>query len=377
MLRVAVSAQRPVPLDARFEVAAGELLALVGPSGSGKSTLLRAIAGLWRPPQGRIEVGGACWLDAAAGLHRPAHQRRVGMVFQSWALFPHLDALGNVAAAMPGVPAAERRRRAAALLAQVNLQGLESRRPSQLSGGQQQRVALARALAREPDALLLDEPFSAVDRATRERLYRELAELRRRLTMPTVLVTHDLDEAVRLADRMVVVHHGRSLQDGTPTAVMTRPASPTVARLVGLRNVFTGTVDGGRLDWNGRLLELAAGRGGDDGPRAWCVPDGFIVLHRRDRPSRGEHENPVPGRVAARLDMGPTAHLDLVPDHATDAVLRFSVPVHVARRNGLEPGAAATVSLLAEGLHLMDAGGAPAEGRLAGAGPGMEASRDG
>jgi molybdate transport system ATP-binding protein len=360
-LEVEASAEAPIPLAARFRAGRGEILALVGPSGSGKSTLLRTIAGLYRPAHGRVVADGETWLDTQGGIFLPPHRRRVGLVPQSYALFPHMTAEGNVAASLGDLPRADRADRAARareILALVHLAGLEGRRPAEMSGGQQQRVAVARALAREPRALLLDEPFSAVDRATRERLYREIAELRRALDMPVVLVTHDMDEAARLADRMVVLLQGRTLQEGPPLEVMTRPATPEVARLVGLRNVFTARVAARRpgggimLDWAGLTLEAEA----EAAPGAavdWTLPDGFVVLHRRDRPSRGEHENPVAGRVVQVLVLGQTAHLALAPDHAPDLPLHFSVPLHVATRNGIVPGVAATVSLIADGIHLM------------------------
>ena len=355
MLEVDLRARAPIPLDARFRVAPGELVALVGPSGAGKSTVLRAIAGLWRPREGRIAVGGEIWFDGASGVSVPTHLRAVGMVHQSYALFPHMTALGNVLASMGRKPDPAR---AAALLAAVNLAGLEDRRPAELSGGQQQRVAVARALARDPKALLLDEPFSAVDRTTRERLYREIADLRRRLTMPVVLVTHDLDEAARLADRIVVLREGRSLQDGPPQEVALRPANPEVARLVGLRNLFEGRVVGADaegyavLDWAGLRLETRA-RGLRAGPAVWAVPEAFVILHRRDRPSRGERENPVPGVLSDVLALGQMVEISLRPDHAPERPLRFSAPLIVAERNGLAVGLRAAVSLVAEGIHIM------------------------
>ena len=204
-LAVRVVENVPIPLDASFACESGELLALTGPSGSGKSTLLRCIAGLERGARGRIACGDAVWLDSERGLNLVPQQRSVGIVFQQYALFPHLTALRNVEAALGHRPRATRASRARELLASVHLSGLEDRRPSQLSGGQQQRVAMARALARDPQVLLLDEPFAAVDRVTRQKLYRELAELRRTLAMPIVLVTHDLDEAAMLADRIGVM----------------------------------------------------------------------------------------------------------------------------------------------------------------------------
>ncbi|MDH3476354.1 MAG: ABC transporter ATP-binding protein, partial [Rhodospirillales bacterium] len=359
-LHVTLRQDGPVPLDAQFRCAPGEVLALVGPSGSGKSTILRSIAGACRPAQGTIMVNGETWFDGTRRLHLAPHRRAVGMVFQSYALFPHLTALGNVMAGMGNLPAGGRQARARELLELVRLSGLEQRRPAELSGGQQQRVAVARALARAPEVLLLDEPFSAVDKVTRQRLYREIAELRRGLNMPVVLVTHDLDEATMLADRMTVLHHGRTLQTGRPEEVTRRPASTQVARLVDLRNLFTGTVAGHEpgdrtiIEWAGLKIEATARPELAIGQEvSWVVPDGFVILHRRDRPSRGEHENPIPGLVEAVLPIGQTAHITLRPRHTPGLPIHFSVPLHVARRNGLTEGVEAIVSLLAEGIHLL------------------------
>ena len=360
-LQVDLRQDGPIPLAAAFACAPGEVLALVGPSGSGKSTILRCIAGTYRPKDGSVRVNGEMWLSSRAGVFLPPHRRAVGMVFQSYALFPHMTALGNIMAAMAHVPPQEREAQARSILDMVHLAGLEQRRPAELSGGQQQRVALARALAREPKVLLLDEPFSAVDKATRQRLYREIAELRRGLNMPVVLVTHDLDEATMLADRMTVLHRGRSLQTGTPVEVTTKPVSAEVARLVDLRNLFEGRIvsldaQNGRvvLAWAGLEIEAASRPGLEPGQTVtWVVPDGFVVLHRRDRPSRGEHENPVAGLIETTLPIGQTAHLTLRPKNDPNLPIHFSVPLHVARRNGIEPGVTASVSLLAEGIHIM------------------------
>lgn len=361
-LHVELHQEGPIPLAASLECAAGEVLALVGPSGSGKSTILRCIAGTCRPRGGTVRVNGHTWFSAADGVHVPPHHRPVGMVFQSYALFPHLTALGNVVSAMGHLPADGRKAQAGRLLSLVHLAGLEQRRPAELSGGQQQRVAVARALAREPAVLLLDEPFSAVDKSTRQRLYREIADLRRVLNMPVVLVTHDLDEALMLADKLTVLHHGRTLQTGDPQQVTTRPVSAEVARLVDLRNIFAGTVTAhdtasGRLDldWNGLPVEAATEAPLAVGQRVtFVVPDGFVVLHRRDRPSRGEHENAVAGSIDSMLPIGPIAHLTLRPRHDPGLPLHFSVPLHVAHRNTIAAGVEASVSLLAEGIHVMD-----------------------
>jgi molybdate transport system ATP-binding protein len=358
-LVVRVAQDAPIPLDATLTCAAGETLALVGPSGSGKTTILRCIAGLHRAATGRIECAGAVWYDAAARIDRTPQQRSVGFVFQTYALFPHLSALGNVAAALGALPRREREARAHELLARVHLTGLEARKPARLSGGQQQRVAVARALARDPQVLLLDEPFSAVDRVTRQKLYRELSELRRSLALPIVLVTHDLDEAAMLSDRMTILHRGRTLQSGTPRDVMARPADALVARLVDLRNVFEGrmaaTATGAPgIGWLGRVLEIEpAASMPPTGERiCWGIPASGVVLHRRDRPSRGEHENPVAGVVVECLEFGEDTSLGLRVDGAPTP-LWLKVPTHVARRNGVRIGEAIGVSLLAQMLHVM------------------------
>ena len=223
-----------IPLAVAFSCDEGELLALIGPSGAGKSTTLRVIAGLYHPHEGNVTCNGSTWLDTTKGVDLPPHRRRVGLVFQNYALFPHMTALGNVTAAMGHRPVRERNERARELLALVHLEGLEHRRPADLSGGQQQRVAVARALAREPDVLLLDEPFSAVDRRTRRKLHMELNELRKSVRVPIVLVTHDIEEAAGLADRMCVIDCGETLQTGRPADLLAAPASARVANALDL-----------------------------------------------------------------------------------------------------------------------------------------------
>jgi molybdate transport system ATP-binding protein len=361
-LTLRLAAKVPIPLDLSLSIAPGELLALVGPSGAGKSTALRCIAGLHRAEQGRIDCAGATWFDAAAGENLPPHRRAVGLVFQDYALFPHMTAASNVLAAMGHVPKAARPDRARDLFAMVHLSGLEDRRPAELSGGQQQRVAVARALARDPAILLLDEPFSAVDRATRRRLQAELAALRRSLAVPILLVTHDLEEALTLADRMVVMHRGRGLQTGTPAELLTRPASAEVARLLDLHNLFQGRVerhatDATFLRWGQRLLEAAPAPDHPPGaPVDWLVSGAGVVLHRRGRPSAGERENPVAARVLDLLSMGQEARITLDVGDPAGGTLGFSMPMHAALRNGLAAGEDCTVSLLREAIHLMPAG---------------------
>jgi molybdate transport system ATP-binding protein len=367
-LSVELAQRAPIPLAASFECGKGELLALVGPSGSGKTTILRAIAGLIRPADGAVRANGAAWFDSRTFV--PPQQRRVGLVFQHYALFPHLTASGNVQAALPPtLPHETRASLARELLEFVHLAGLEDRLPRALSGGQQQRVALARALARDPQVLLLDEPFSAVDQVTRRRLQRELVEMRQRLNIPIVLVTHDLEEAAALADRMVVLHHGRTLQSGPPQEVLARPRTVQIARLVDYRNLFTGRIvaherEQGRtlLAWLDYTLEAPLAERFATGTQvSWGILPAHCILHRRDRPSRGERENAVSGVVGEFLPFGENASVTLWIHGRRDVELHFAVPTHVAVRNGLQRGVEASVSLLQEGIHLMaDAPSEPA-----------------
>jgi len=207
-------------LDVKLEFAPG-ISCILGPSGSGKSTLLGAIAGLVHPGGGRIALGDEIWFDAARRIDLPAHRRRVAYVFQSLALFPHLDAIGNVCYGMARtMPRPERRDRAAALLARLGVSHLARRRPRTFSGGEAQRVALARALAMQPQVILLDEPFSALDRSLRVQLATLVRDLVDELEVPLLHVTHSVSEARALADRIVRIEHGRVLAEGTVDDVL-------------------------------------------------------------------------------------------------------------------------------------------------------------
>nr|WP_276322453.1 ABC transporter ATP-binding protein [Halomonas neptunia] len=356
-LSVAVNQTGPIPLAAEFVCQPGELLALVGPSGSGKTTLLRTIAGLYRPQHGQVICAGDVWFDAEGERSLSPQHRRVGMVFQDYALFPHLTALENIQVPLRHLSQPQRREQAEQWLAKVRLEGLGKRYPNALSGGQRQRVALARALAREPQVLLLDEPFSAVDQVTRRRLQRELALLRQQIKIPIVLVTHDLEEATALADQICVLHNGVSLQQDSPEALFSRPASPLVARLLDRHNLFEGVVvevEGQRrLQWGECSLEVAEGLAnlplGE--AVAWYLPPSDIVLHRRDRPSQGERENPLAATVSEVVVLGGITSVSLRVGHGD--MLRFDIATHAARRNQLTSGAVVNVSLLAAGIHLL------------------------
>lgn len=222
------------------------LTVLLGPSGCGKTTTLRLVAGLERPDSGEIWLGerqvsgSQVWLSAT--------QRQIGMVFQDYALFPHMTVVENVAFGLNGVAGAERDSRIGSMLDLVGLKGMEHRFPHQLSGGQQQRVALARALAPSPNVLLLDEPFSNLDASLRQTMREEVRHILREAGVTTVFVTHDQEEALRLADELVVMDGGRILQTGPPERVYRYPADLRVARFLAEINVLDGEAREGRVD---------------------------------------------------------------------------------------------------------------------------------
>jgi putative spermidine/putrescine transport system ATP-binding protein len=213
-----------------LSVAPGEFVAVLGPSGCGKTTLLRAIGGYLDVDRGSVRLGSA---DVTK---RPPEDRRVGMVFQDYALFPHMTVLENVAFGlkMRGETKAAREEKARSVLQLTGMGGAEARKPSELSGGQQQRVAVARAIAHEPDALLLDEPLANLDRNIRLRLRDDLRQLQQRLKIPTLLVTHDQEEALGLADRTAIMNRGRIVQIGGAFDLTMNPADPFVSEFLGL-----------------------------------------------------------------------------------------------------------------------------------------------
>jgi putrescine transport system ATP-binding protein len=239
-----------------------ELFVLLGGSGSGKTTLLHAIAGFVRPESGRIALDDT----DLSGL--PPHRRPVNTMFQSYALFPHMSVAANIGFGLRqlGVPRVETRRRVEAMLALVRLEGFGGRRPAELSGGQQQRVALARSLAPGPRLLLLDEPLSALDQGLRRDTRAELVRLRRSLGISFVLVTHDQDEALEMADRIGVMRDGRMAQVGTPAALYESPADRFVAAFLGAANILPCVVDGVSVGLPGLGVSVRSARPGVRGP---------------------------------------------------------------------------------------------------------------
>jgi iron(III) transport system ATP-binding protein len=251
-----------------IEVAAGEVVCLLGPSGCGKSTVLRLSAGLENLQQGRIWMHGDRVGDPDQGLHVPPEQRQVGLVFQDFALFPHLTVGANVAFGLMAMPAGERQARAREALAQVGMLDYLQAYPHALSGGQQQRVALARALAPRPAVLLLDEPFSGLDARLREQIREDTLQVLKSSGIATLMVTHDPEEAMFMADRIYLMRRGRVEQSGHPTELYDRPANAFVASFFSVVNDLPADVTGGHADTPfGRF----AAAGLDDGQLAQLI----------------------------------------------------------------------------------------------------------
>ncbi|MBK9373251.1 MAG: ABC transporter ATP-binding protein [Holophagales bacterium] len=330
----------------------GPVTVLFGPSGSGKTTVLRALAGLDRPDEGTIVQGDETWLDTARGVFVPARRRRVGLLFQDYALFPHLTARQNVAFGLHRTGSAERARRTAEVLALLKLDGLGDRRPAELSGGQRQRVALARAIAPSPRLLLLDEPLSALDAPTREELRGDLRALLLRLGVPAIVVTHDRIEALALGDRMAVMVDGGIRQHGRVADVFERPADRDVARCVGVDTVLAGRVveaaeDLATVEAHGlRLAAVDRGLRGD----VWALLRAEDVTLEQGGGARSSARNHLPGIVASVTSEGPLVRVVL-----TCAGTRLSALITRASRTelALAEGAEVFAVIKAPSIHLV------------------------
>lgn len=304
----------PALQDVSLTVESGALVALLGPSGSGKTTLLRIIAGLERAEQGHVYFGDR---DANALSLR---DRRVGMVFQHYALFRHMTVFDNVAFGLrvrkgrDRPPEAEIAARVRDLLARMQLHDLEGRYPAQISGGQRQRVALARALAIDPAVLLLDEPFGALDAKVRKDLRRWLRRLHDDLGLTTIFVTHDQDEALELADRVVVLNEGRIAQAGAPAELYDHPATPFVCGFLGDVNRFESVATGGAAEICGRPFPLDARFGAYSGPVTAYVRPHELEL------TGDAHPGGLPAVVRHIHSIGPTARIELAVESAIGPV---------------------------------------------------------
>ncbi len=356
-------------LDVDWESQDG-LVALFGPSGAGKTLTLQCLAGLVRPDAGRIVVDGVALFDHAAGVDLPTQARRLGYVFQGYALFPHLSVAANVGYGLHGLPGPQRRRRVGEVLERLGLAALADRRPRELSGGQQQRVALGRALAVDPRLLLLDEPLSALDAPLRRQLRQELVATVREWGKAAVLVTHDLAEAFEMADRIVIYDAGRVVQAASRSELLSRPASVEVARLLGARNILSGTVIKAtpeiiELGWRGHALQAinSPARGwlpAPGTPVTFFIRPEYVRLMRKDRPlgDPAHYTNRMDGRVVGEVDHGTSFvlhfRLDAAEPPAQGAFdLEIEVPAMVHEMLEIGRDRRWTVSMHRGAIHVL------------------------
>ncbi len=307
-----------IQVELRRPADAFSLTVLFGRSGSGKSTTLRCLAGLERPERGTIRFGDEIWFDAARGIFLPPQRRRIGYLFQDYALFPHLRVAQNIGYGLGKIAAPERRQRIEEITALLALAGLEDRYPRQLSGGQQQRVALARALVCRPRLLLLDEPLSALDAPSREHLRRQLRHWLVELRMSTILVTHDRIEALALGDHVVVFEAGRVCQSGSVQQVFSAPVDRAVARLVGVDTIERGMVvqvaDGLATIQVGpkQLIALAPSRRNGGREVYVCIRAEDVMLEKRGADlSQSSARNHLLGHIRSVDREGPMMRVNL------------------------------------------------------------------
>ena len=309
--------------DVNLDIQSGELIALLGPSGCGKTTLLRIIAGLETPDRGSIHFSGEDTTD----VH--VRERGVGFVFQHYALFRHMTVFENVAFGLRVKPRGERpseaqiRDKVMNLLKLVQLDWIAERFPSQLSGGQRQRIALARALAVEPKVLLLDEPFGALDAKVRKELRRWLRRLHDELHVTSIFVTHDQEEALEVADRVVVINQGRIEQQGTPQQVWDNPASPFVYGFLGDVNLFKGRANDGRVHLEGGTQLDIPDAQHADGAQAFAYVRPHDLEVERYSPGQAQdaegRQRGMVVQLARSIVVGPVARLELLPESATES----------------------------------------------------------
>ena len=344
-------------LVSRLQVGPG-ITVLFGQSGAGKTLTLEAIAGLLTPDRGRITIHDRPVFDAAAGLNVPPYDRHLGYVVQSYALFPHLTVAQNVAYGVFDLPRAERDRRVDGLLRTLGIQDLADRRPSQISGGQAQRTALARALVRRPQALLLDEPFAALDEGVALTLRRELRRLVRDLNLPVLMVTHDLTEASHIGDRIAVMDAGQVLQVGDRSDVLQRPRSARVARLLGIANVLDAeaTASDGEVTVNTPIGPLETAQSDiTEGSVKIALRADQIILVRPDR-EPDDRPNKLDAEIVDEADFGHSRTLYArVPDASTPSAptLEIQIAPHPYQVMGVATRRHWRVHIPPEAVHVM------------------------
>ena len=346
-------------LEADWSIDPGEVLVLFGPSGAGKTSTLRAIAGLLRPQSGHIEIGSRVVYDSDSGLNLPTHRRRLGYLTQRYNLFPHLNVTKNIAYGLRSWNSAAASERVRELIEVLRLDGMEQRRPWELSGGQQQRVALGRALAPNPEVLLLDEPFASLDMELRRIFRRELRSTLAESNVPVLLVTHDREEALALADSIQVIDGGKPLAQGNPLDVLGQPGQERVANLVGVENLFPLTVES-RNPRNGTMV---------------CVGGGLRI----EVPLYASQPNSGPAGVLARdasaTDTGAAAKLEALEEandlvtvgiRASDIILSVQEILGSTARNRLR-GVVTNVELVPPGYQVTLDCGQPLRCQITGA----------
>lgn len=329
-------------IEVDLEIGAGTTAALLGPNGAGKSTTVRALAGLTPISEGRISLGGDVFDDPATGEWVAPEDRRLGVVFQRYYLFEHLNVLDNVAFGLRVRPGgrARARRDARHWLEMFDLQTLAARRPSDLSGGEAQRVALARALAIGPAAVLLDEPMAALDLGIRAPLRRLLGERLSELEGPRLLITHDPADAFLLADEIHILEDGRITQRGTPDEIRRRPSTPYAAALAGV-NLLTGVTSGGVIELDGHVFELRSSDTHTAGRVVVTIPPNAVALHEVE--PHGSPRNTWPTTVAALEPLGDVVRVLL----GTPLPLSVDITPGASAALALEPGRAIWASVKA------------------------------
>ena len=341
-------------LDASFVVRQG-ITVLFGPSGSGKTTILRSIAGLVVPDEGRIELEDRLYFDSATRTNVPIRRRRIGFVFQDYLLFPHLTAVQNVAYAIRPAAPRGRRDRAMELLDLLGISSVRDRRPQELSGGEQQRVALARALGSDPAILLLDEPLSALDVATRLRLLGEIVQLQRQSGIPFLYVTHSPADAVRVGDAALILSAGRILQEGKPAAVFNAPRDAAVSRAVGSENILAGKVREHNeregisvIDLGGCQLVIPYVALPKDAPVTLGIRSDDIIISR-ERIGQTSARNLLEGTI--QQVVGDGLEVDLLTSCGVDLKVRVT-PQALAALD-LRPGVSVYLLIKASSCHLL------------------------
>lgn len=338
-----ISTKLMIPIDSSWTV-------IFGPSGAGKSTILRIMAGLDRPDKGLIKFGEETWEDTENQIFIPPQKRPVGLLFQDFALFPHMTVENNIIYNL-SLPKEEKQKRLMELISLFNLQGLEKRKPSSLSGGEKQKVAIARTVIRMPELLLLDEPLSSLDLPTREKLQKELKKILKKLRIPTIFVTHDRTEAIIMGDRIAVINDGNVVQMGEVNDVFTKPDNPLVAAIVGMENVLIGEI----IERSEGLVYIKVGKctlvaldTGVVGPEvAVCIRAEEIILEKGNV-LESSARNRFSGRIIDISPQGVTVKLTLDCGFPLIVLItkRSFIDLSIQKRSKL------TASIKAQAIHI-------------------------